>query len=152
RHRGPLPPRLGGDTGHDRGDRRQRGKPGDPAGAPAAGRGDRRRSALVDTYPSPGSFGPTGRVAPPLPRRTSIVLRPRFPWRKLAWLGGVLVVLCLLALGTGYRYTEVSPGTVAVSVPPVDAGDRKVVRKIQSTHKQLQGKLAASAPRGTYIV
>src|SRR6185295_1868696 len=50
------------------------------------------------------------------------------------------------------RYTEVSPGTVAVSVPPVDAGDRKVVRKIQSTHKQLQGKLAASAPRGTYIV
>jgi len=77
----------------------------------------------MDTYPSPGSFGPTGRVAPPLPRRTSIVLRPRFPWRKLAWVGGVLVALCLLALGTGYRYTKVSPGTLAVSVPPVDAGD-----------------------------
>ena len=106
----------------------------------------------MDTYPSPDSFGPTGRVAPPLPRRTSIVLRPRLPWRKLAWVAGVLVVIGLLALGTGYRYTEVSPGTVAVSAPPVDTGDRKAVRKIQSAHKQLEGKLAAAQPRGTYIV
>ena len=106
----------------------------------------------MDTYPSPGSFGPTGRVAPPLPRRTALILRPRLPWRKLAWIGAIVAVLGVLALGTGYRYTEVSPGTVAVSVPPVDSGNRKATRKLQNTHRQLEGKLAAARPRGTYIV
>jgi len=106
----------------------------------------------MDSYPSPGSFGPTGPVARPLPRRTALVLRPRVPWRKLAWVVAVLVVLAVLAAGTGYRYTEVRPDARAVAAPPVDGGDRKAGRKLQATHRQLEGKLAAAAPRGTYIV
>ena len=103
----------------------------------------------MDTYPGPDSFGPTGQVARPLPRRAAIVLRPRFPWRKLAWGIAILAVLAVLAAGTGYRYKEVQPDTLAVAPPPEMS---KSVRKLQSAHRQLEGKLAAAGPRGTYIV
>ena len=102
----------------------------------------------MDTYPSPGSFGPSGPVARPVPQRTAIVLRPRFPWRKLVWVVVVLAVLAVLAAGTGYRYTEVRPDTLAMA--PAEMS--KSVRKLQATHRQLEGKLAAARPRGTYIV
>lgn len=103
----------------------------------------------MDLYPSPGSFGP---AAPPIPRRTAIVLRRHLPWRKLAIAAAVVVALALLAVGTGYRYTDVNPDALAISVPPVDPGDKKAVRKLNSTNRQLEGKVAAARPRGTYIV
>ena len=103
----------------------------------------------MDPYPGPDSFGP---VAPPLPRRTALVLRPRLPWRKLGIAAAIIAVLALLAAGTGYRYTEVDPGALAISLPSLDPGSKKAVRKLESTNRQLRGKVAAASPRGTYIV
>lgn len=108
----------------------------------------------MDTYPSPGSFGPAPPVpaAPPAGRRAALVLRPRFSWGKLVPWGVALVVLAVLAAGTGYRYTEVAPGALALTVAPPDPGDKKAARKLQSAHRQLAAKLTQAGPHGTYVV
>ena len=108
---------------------------------------------MRDTYPDPGSLGPAPTVgaARPLPGTRTIVLRPRLPWRPLAWLGVVLLVLSIVAAGTGYRYEPVDRATVSMATPDLQKGPR-AVRSLKAKGRQLAARLDRAGPRGVYVV
>ena len=88
----------------------------------------------------------------------SVVLR--WPRPRRAWLFPVLlaVALGLAAVGTGYSYRPVDPQEPSlapesgIELAKNASTSKRLQRQAAARNRQLQGRLARTAPRGTYIV
>ena len=102
---------------------------------------------------SPPSNGePTAAARPDAPDDAA----PPAARRRQAFIAAAiaLLVLGVLAAGTGYVYGPYASGPAALSgrVPGDDRGLQQLASRLRTRQRDLSARLAAAAPRGVYIV